>query len=98
VFDTEVGDPIERRRFTGKRKIVSLSWPQITQAQKDIFDDFYDNLLEDGSLLFVWKDFETGELAVNYKFVDPRPQVTPTVPDASGDMQWKISATIRRIF
>lgn len=98
VFDTEVGDPIERRRFTGKRKTINISWPQCSQAAKDAFDNFYDNILEDGSLYFTYTDFETGETGVTFKFMDPRPTAIPTIPDALGDMQWKISAVLRRIF
>ncbi len=98
IFQTETGDPIGRRRFTGKRKIVSFVFPQMSDAQRDTFDTFYDTTLIDGNLSFTWTDFETGETGVTYKFTDPRPVSKPTSPDSNGDMQWKISATILRIY
>lgn len=97
-FETEVGDTIDRRRFTGKRTVVSISLPQCTQFQKDLFDEFYDETTKGGSLLFTWKDFETGISGAVYKFVDPHPTVAPSTPDPAGGSNWRINFTMRRIY
>lgn len=98
IFEPEVGESIGRRRFTGNRKTIPFVLPVCSQEQHSIFFTFYDVTLEDGNLPFTWKDFETGELNVTYVFVDPRPKAAPIAPDSMGAMQWRISATIRRMF
>ncbi len=96
-FETEVGDSIGRRRFTGKRKMIPMTLPQMTLAQKTSLDTFYDTTLLDGTLAFTWKDFETGDTGVTYKFQGP-PSFKATVPDSSNDMQWKVTFTLFRIY
>lgn len=92
-FSTEVGEPKERRRFTGRRKTVPLQLPALSTTQKDEFITFYETTLNDGADFFTWDDFETGEMGVAYKFVDP----APTVRSINGS-QWRVSMTIRRIY
>lgn len=90
--DVEVGEGKERRRYTGKRRVMSFAM-NLTSEQKAIWDDFYDNILSDGVNLFSWKDPYTGETGVVFKFTDPAPKMIPI--SGSG---WRVDAAVRRLF
>lgn len=92
-FEVEVGEGKGRRRFTGQRRTFPFQII-VTQAQREIWDTFYDDTLADGTQLFFWTDPYTGETGVTFKFVnDSAPTITPLPPG-----KWKISTTVRRVF
>ncbi|MCI0557370.1 MAG: hypothetical protein MN733_02665, partial [Nitrososphaera sp.] len=81
----------ERKRFTGKRRVIPVQL-LLTQEQKDIFDTFYDTTLDDGVQFFTWKDFETGDVNVTYKFEDPQPTAEFT------GVSWRVQMMLLRVY
>jgi hypothetical protein len=89
----DVGDPKSRRRFTGRRSIMTFGII-VTAYQKSIFDNFYDNTLVDGNQPFTWTDIETGETAVTFVFEKDSPPKHQPI----GGTKWRIDMAIRRIY
>lgn len=91
--EMDAGAPYQRRVTTGAPKPLRCTIV-VTDAQKAIFEDFYDTTLASGSLAFDWVQHESGA-AVQYRFVHPGPwTITPRNEAATS---WRIDMQLERL-
>lgn len=64
--NVEVGPALQRRRYTTAVRNVNVPM-NLTNAERVIFDDFFINDIEEGTLSFNWTDPVTGD-TVAFRF------------------------------
>lgn len=88
-FEPEVGPSIDRRRGTAAGTTVSIHFTGITEAERVTFENWYEDILFDGTLPFDWLDPVRGEIRT-FKFTQGAYELKPHAGNNYHDLTFKL--------
>jgi hypothetical protein len=92
----EVGQPKQRRRFTGTWKRYTFTL-ELKPSQQSIFWPFYETTLKDGMLPFDWVDLRTGATQT-FRFRADQPPKEQWVAGDTGSILQKVTIALETVY